>query len=86
MVLHNLTEAYWLTSEKNSITVTVLENNFPLNILHLLVVTKMKSIRPIIIDANAAIVYHCASQMFIFIVATKYSICFSHWLKSNACL
>ena len=56
VVLHNLTGIYCLTSEKNSITVTVLENSFPLNILHFLVVTRMKIIRPIIIDANAAIV------------------------------
>ena len=51
------------TVEKNSITVTVLENNFPLNILHFLVVTRMKIRRPIIIDVKAAIVYHCALQL-----------------------
>ena len=62
-VLHNLTRTYCLTSEKNSITVTVLENSFPQNIWHFLVVTKMKIIRPIIIDANAAIVYHCVSKL-----------------------
>ena len=58
--LYNLTGKYCLMSEKNSITVTVLENNFPQNILHFLVVIRMNIIRPIIIDANAAIVYHCA--------------------------
>ena len=62
-VLHSVTGTYCLMSEKNSITVTVLENNFPLNMLHFLVVTKMKSIRPIIIDANAAVVYHCILQL-----------------------
>ena len=59
-VLHNSTGTYCLISEKNSITVTVLENNFPLNILYFLVV-RMKIIRPMIIDANAAIVYHYAA-------------------------
>ena len=62
-VLHNLTGTYCLISEKNSITVTVLENNFPLNVLHFLVVTRMNIIRPMIIDANAAIVYHCAVHL-----------------------
>ena len=62
-VLHNLTRTYCLMSEKNSITLTVLENDFPPNILHFLVVTKMKIIKPIMIDANAAIVYHCALQL-----------------------
>ena len=46
-------------SEKSSIIVTVLENNFPLNILHILVVIRMKIIRPKIIDTNAAIMCHC---------------------------
>ena len=44
-VLHNLTGIYCLKSEKNNITVFVSENNFPLNILHFLVVTRMKTIR-----------------------------------------
>ena len=63
VVLHNLTRTYCLTSEKNSNTLTVLENSFPLNILHFLVVTRMKIIRPIIIDANAAIVHHCTVHL-----------------------
>ena len=62
-LLHSLMGTYWLTSEKNSITFTVLENNWPLNILHFLVVAKMKSLRLIIINANAAIVYQCALQL-----------------------
>ena len=69
--LHNLTGTYCLISEKNSITVTVLDNSFPLNILHFLVVIRMKILRPIIIDANAAIVYHytvhlqCSFSLFL---------------------
>ena len=42
-VLHNLTGMYCLMSEKNSMTVTVLEYNLPLNILHSCVVTKLKN-------------------------------------------
>ena len=63
VVLHNLTGTYCLMSEKNSNTVTVLEKSFPLNILHFLIVARMKIIRPIIIDANAAIVYHCTVHL-----------------------
>ena len=61
-VLHNLTRMYFLMSEKNNITVTVLEYNLPLNILHFHVVTKIKIMRPIIITVNAAIVCHCATH------------------------
>ena len=61
--LLSLIGTYCLVSEKNSITVTVLENNFPLNILYFLVVIRMKIIRPIIIDANATIVYLCAAHL-----------------------
>ena len=75
-VLHNLTGTYCLTSEKNSITVTVLENNLPLNIQHFLAVIRMKVIRPIIIDANAAILYHCAVHLqFSFSLPNKASVC-----------
>ena len=78
VVLHNLTGTYCLTSEKNSNTETVLENNFPLNILHSLVVAIMKIIRPIIIDANAAIVYHCTAHLqcsFSFLLPNILSVC-----------
>ena len=79
-VLHNLTGTYCLMSEKNSITVTVLENNFPLNILHFLVVIRMNITRPIIIDTNAAIVYHCTVHLqcsFSLLLLNMASVCFS---------
>ena len=63
VVLHDFPGTNCLTSEKNSITITVLEYNLPLNILHFLVVIRMKIIRPIIIDANVVIVYHCAVHL-----------------------
>ena len=58
-VLHNLTRTYCLMPEKNSNIGTVLENKFPLNILHILVVARMKNI----IDANAATMYHCTVHL-----------------------
>ena len=77
VVLHNLTGTYCLTSEKNSNTVTVLENSFPLNILHFLVVARMKIIRPITIDVNAAIVYHHAVHLqCLFSLPNVASVCF----------
>ena len=60
---HSLIGMYRLTFKKNSITATVLENNSPWNILHFVVVAKMKSVRPMIINASAAIVYYCALQV-----------------------
>ena len=84
-VLHNLTGTYCLIYEENSITVTVLENNFPLNILQFLVVIRMKIIRPVITDANAAIIYHYAVHLqcsFSLLLPNIASVC---WLKRNAC-
>ena len=63
VVLHNLTGTYCFTSQKNSNTVNVLEYNIPLNILNFLVVVRIKISRPIIIDANVAIVYHCTVHL-----------------------
>ena len=62
-VLHSLTRIYCLTSEKKSITVTLLEYSLLLNILHFCVVVKIKIMIPIIIRINAAIVYHCTTHL-----------------------
>ena len=79
-VLHSLTRTYCLTSEKNSITVTVLEYSLLLNFLHFHVVAKIKIMGPIIIKVNAAIVYHCATHLCgsypLLIIA---SVCFIGW-------
>ena len=62
-VLNNFTGTYCLMSEKNSITVTVLEYNPPLNILYFCVDTKIKIMKPIIIEVSATILYHCMTHL-----------------------
>ena len=67
-------------SEKNNITVTVLEYNFLLNVVHLCVVVKIYIMRPMTIKVSAAIVYYCAVQFcIIFSLSIKASVCFIGW-------
>ena len=79
-VLDNLTGMYYLMSEKNSITVTVLEYNLVLNNLPFRVVTKIEIMRPIIIKVSADIVYHCMIHLCCSFPLPKIaSVCFIGW-------
>ena len=79
-VSHNFAGIYCLMSEKKNITLTVLEYNFLLNIVHLCVIVKIYIMRPMTIKVNVAMVYYCAVQFCtIFALSIKASVCFIGW-------
>ena len=73
-------------SEKKNITVTVLEYNFLLNIIHLCVVVKIYIVRPLTIKVNTVIVYHCDVQFCtMFSLSISASVCFIGWCYVQQC-